>query len=88
MKSLRLMRKMMIPIFAKYVAKRRRWNAPHVTFICAQIACASILVILMSLNCHLLISICHMAVSCGKYIICCGHRGYPFETTTQDENMQ
>ena len=24
----------------------------------------------------------------GKYIMCCNHRGYPFETTTQFENMQ
>ena len=42
---------------------RRDRNAPHVTFICAQIACVSILVILMSLSSHLFVSICHMAVS-------------------------
>ena len=44
---------MMTPIFAKFVAKRRHGNDQHVAFICAQIACASLLVILMSLSSHL-----------------------------------
>ena len=43
----------MIPIFAKIVAKGRHWNALHVTFICAQVACTSILAILMPLSSHL-----------------------------------
>ena len=85
MKLLRLMRKMMIPIFAKFVAKRRHRNAQHVTSICAQIACTSIPVILMSLSSHLFI---HMAVSCGKYILRCDHRGQLFGTTIQFGNVQ
>ena len=43
----------MILIFAKFVAKRTDGNAQHVKFICAQIACTSILVILMSFSGHL-----------------------------------
>ena len=61
MKPVRLMRKMMIPISAKFMAKRRHQIARHVTFIYAQIACMSILVIWMSLSSHIFISMCHMA---------------------------
>jgi hypothetical protein len=87
-KPLRLMCKMMIPVFASPWQKRRHQNALHVTFISVQITCASIFVILMSLSSHLFIPICHMAVSCGKQLVCGDHTGYPFGTTTQFENMQ
>ena len=85
-KPLKLMRKMMIPIFAKFVAKKRHWNARQETFVCKQIV--SIFVMSMSPSSHLFISICHMAVSCGNYMMCCDHRGHHFGTTTQFGNMQ
>ena len=69
MKPVKLMRKKMIPIFAKFVAKRGYPNVQHVTFLGAQIASVGILVILMSSP--LFISIYHMVVSCGKKIMCC-----------------
>ena len=53
----------MRPISAKSVAKKRHQNAPHVTFICAQIACMSILVISMSLSSHI-----YFNVSLGSLI--------------------
>ena len=48
----------------------------------------SILVIPMLLSSHLPISRCHMAVSCGKFIMCYDQRGHPFGTTTQLGNAQ
>ena len=41
---LRLMKKMMIPISAKFAAKGTPPNAAHVTFTCVQVACMDILV--------------------------------------------
>ena len=63
---------------AKFVAKRRHCNAQYVTFICVLIAFASIPMTSMSVSSHLFISRCHMVVSCGKYMMCGGHRGHPF----------
>ena len=58
----------MIPIFVRFVAKRRHRNALLVvTIICVQIA-SGIFVILMSLSSHTFISVCHMDVYRGVHI--------------------
>ena len=78
----------MMPIFAKFVAKRRHRNALHVTFICAQIACASIIVILMSLSKPLIdFNMSHGCLMWQVYNVLC-HRGHLSGTTTQFGNMQ
>ena len=90
-KPLTLMRKMVIPIFAKFLVKWRHWSALHATFICVQIACLSILVMLMLRVATYLFQyvawLSHVT-NISITIMCCYHSGKPFCTTTEFGNDQ